>query len=386
MSSKVTILGSTGSIGISSLRVIKSMGGEFTVLGLACNRNLELLEEQISEFHPEFAAIAAGSGNDLEKLGRLKKIFPATRFFTGEDGIIELAGKNADILISAIVGSAGLKPSLAAIPHVKRIALANKETLVMAGDIFMEEIKKHGTELIPIDSEHSAIFSLIMNIKKSDIKRIILTASGGSLKNKPADELHTVTPEEALAHPVWNMGNKITIDSATLMNKGFEVIESHHLFNIDYDSINVVIHPESIIHSMVETIDGSVTAHMGIPDMAFPILNALTFPEKRENPFEKLDLLKIGRLNFQPYDRKKFPALELCCQAGKTGGTMPAVLNAANEVAVNKFLAKEIFFTDIVKIVEKILKLHSVTQNPGLSDIFDADKWARKTAKKLIKG
>ncbi len=386
MSARVTILGSTGSIGISSLRVIKSLKGEFTVCGLACNRNIDLLEKQISEFHPEFAAVAAGGEDETKKLGNLKKRFPETRFFTGDDGITELAGQNADIVISAIVGSAGLRPSLAAIPHARRIALANKETLVIAGDIFMEEIKKHGTELIPIDSEHSAIFSLIRNIKKPDIKRIILTASGGSLKNKPAEELHTVTPEEALAHPVWNMGNKITIDSATLMNKGFEVIESHHLFNIDYDSIDVVIHPESIIHSMVETIDGSIMAHMGVPDMAFPILNALTYPERRENPFERLDLLKIGSLNFLPYDRKKFPALELCVQAGKTGGTMPAVLNAANEVAVNQFLGKKIIFTDIIKIVEKILKLHRVTQNPSLTDIFNADKWARETANKILKG
>lgn len=386
MTSTVTILGSTGSIGLSSLRVIDALGGDFNVRGLSCHSNLDLLEKQIIKYKPALIAVCSPEALYSEQFKKLEKKFPDTEFLHGEDGVIELARRGADIMISAIVGSAGLKPSLAAIPHVKRIALANKETLVMAGDIFMKEVEKHAVELIPVDSEHSAIFSLISNISKSDIRRIILTASGGSLMNRPADELHSVTPEEALAHPTWDMGSKITIDSATLMNKGFEVIESHHLFDIEYNSINIIIHPESIIHSMVETIDGAVYAHLGIPDMAFPIMNALSYPERRKNPFERLDLLKIGSLNFIPCEDGKFPSLALCYNSGRMGGTMPAVLNAANEVAVKAFLEKKIIFTDIIKIVEKILEIHSVITDPDLSAILEADKWARETAKSKIRG
>ncbi len=386
MSSNVTILGSTGSIGISSLRVIKSLDKEFAVYGLSCNKNLGLLEEQISEFHPRIVAVGSEDIIKSKNFIDLKKRYPDVEFLENEEGIIELSGRDVDILISAIVGSAGLKPTLNALPHVKRLALANKETLVIAGDIFIEKIKQYGVELIPIDSEHNAIFTLIQNIEQSEIEKIILTASGGSLKNKTIEELNTVSPEEALAHPTWDMGDKITIDSATLMNKGFEVIESHYLFNIDYDSIDVIIHPESIIHSMVETIDGAILAHMGIPDMVFPILSALTYPQKRKNPFGRLDLTKIGNLSFHQYDSKRFPALDLCYHAGRTGGTMPAVLNAANEIAVDAFLKKRIFFQDIVKIVEKIIELHKLIANPGIDDIFNADTWAREKANSLIKG
>ncbi len=386
MTSKVTILGSTGSIGISSLRVIKSFDEEFCVYGLSCYSNLQLLERQIVEFNPSVVAVGSNEAVNSKEFTDLIKKFPKIEFLDNEEGIIELAKRDIDILISAIVGSAGLRPTLSALPHAKRIALANKETLVMAGDIFMDSIEKHGVELIPVDSEHNAIFTIIQNIEKPHIKRIVLTASGGSLKNKPIDELKSVSPEEALAHPTWNMGDKITIDSATLMNKGLEVIETRHLFNVDYNSIDVIIHPESIIHSMVETIDGAMIAHMGIPDMAFPILSALTYPNKYENSFGKLDLLEIGSLNFRPFDTNRYPALDLCYQAGKTGGTMPAVLNAANEAAVSAFLKKKIFFTDIIKIVEKIIELHNLTHNPDLSDILNADKWARKTAFNLIKG
>lgn len=386
MSTTVTILGSTGSIGISTLRVIRSLDEEFKIYGLSCHKSLSLFEEQISEFHPDVAAVSSKLIAESEEFKVLKYRYPEIEFLEGEEGIVELSTRKVSVLISAIVGSAGLKPTISAIPYAKRIALANKETLVMAGEIFIKKVQEYNTELIPIDSEHSAIFSLIRDIEMSDIKRIILTASGGSLRERSIDELNEVTPENALAHPTWNMGSKITIDSATLMNKGFEVIESRYLFNIDYDYIDVIIHPESIIHSLVETVDGAILAYMSVPDMALPILNALVYPEKRENAFSELDLLNIGSLNFSPYDSRKFPALDLCYSVGRAGGTAPAVLNAANEVAVDAFLNKKISFTEMIKIVEKTVEHHSIISNPDITDIFNADIWAKETAKNIIKG
>ena len=266
------------------------------------------------------------------------------------------------------------------------MALANKETLVMAGDIFMRRVRDCNVELIPVDSEHSAVFALLENIKRKNIARIILTASGGSLRDRPVRELESVTPEEALAHPTWNMGSKITIDSATLVNKGLEVIEAHHLFNVGYDDIDVVIHPQSIIHSMVETVDGSVHALMSVPDMALPIMNALTYPEKVANPFGRIDFSRVGSLTFKSHEGGKYPALELCYSAGRAGGTMPAVLNGANEVAVGAFLEKRLRFTHIVKIVERVMALHSPLVDPGIDDIFSADAWARDMANRMIRG
>ncbi len=384
MSSKITILGSTGSIGVSALKVLRSIEHNFEIYGLSCHSNLKLFEEQLSEFKPAVAAVASFKALKSEEYARLKKKFPAITFFEGQEGVIELAGQKADILISAIVGAAGLMPTLASIPNIKRLALANKETLVMAGDIVIQKVKECGIELIPIDSEHSAIFSMIDNMDKSGISRVILTASGGSMRNKTLEEMHKITPEEALIHPTWKMGKKISIDSATLMNKGLEVIETHHLFNLDYNSISVIIHPESIIHSMVETIDGAVYAYMTVPDMIYPIFNALVYPEVKKNPFSRLDFTKIGKLEFIKYDIDKFPALELCYSAGRAGGTMPAVLNAANEVAVHAFLEKKILFTDIVKIVEKTMNKHKIINNPDISDIFAFDKWAREISNSLI--
>lgn len=386
MSSTVTILGSTGSIGVSSLRVIESLNDEFDVYGLSCNNNITLLEEQIQKFHPCIVAVGSQDTTSMEQYRSLKKKFPNTQFFEGENGIIELASRNVDILLSAIVGSAGLKPTLSSLPYVRRVILANKETLVMAGDIFIQKVKDHNVELIPVDSEHNAIFSLIEGKEKDDIKRIIITASGGSMKDKTLDQMDAATPKEVLAHPIWNMGNKITIDSATLMNKGFEVIECRYLFDIDYNLIDVVIHPESIVHSLVETVDGAVFAYMSAPDMTLPIHNSLIYPEKRNNPFGNLDILNLGKLNFYPYNNTRFPALDLCYSVGRTGGTMPAVLNASNEIAVQAFLENNISFTNIVKIVEKTIESHTVIQKPDISDILDADKWAKEFAQSLIKG
>jgi 1-deoxy-D-xylulose-5-phosphate reductoisomerase len=384
MSSKITILGSTGSIGVSALRVLRSIEHKFDIYGLSCHSNLKLFKDQLSEFNPVAAAVTSVEVVKSEEYADLKKKFPAVIFFEGREGLLELVSHNVDVIVSAIVGAAGLMPTLASLANVKRLALANKETLVMAGDIVKQKVKEYGVELIPIDSEHSAIFSMISNIDKSDISKVILTASGGSMRNKTLEEMHKITPEEALIHPTWKMGKKISIDSATLMNKGLEVIETHHLFNLDYDSISVIIHPQSIIHSMVETIDGAVYAYMTVPDMVHPIFNALVYPDVKRNPFGKLDFEKISKLEFYKYDIDKFPALELCYSAGREGGTMPAVLNAANEVAVHAFLEKKILFTDIVKIAEKTMNKHKKVNNPDISDIFASDKWARETSNNLI--
>jgi len=381
----LTILGSTGSIGLSALRVVRSAPERFKVFGLACNRNLEMLSKQIDEFNPSVVAIGDETVYESEMVMLLRAKFPSVEFLFGEEGIIDLASRRCDVVLSSIVGGAGLKPSLAALDGCRRLALANKETLVMAGDLFMTLAADRGVELIPVDSEHSAIFMLLRNIEQNELERIILTASGGSLRDFPVDELETVTPEVALKHPTWSMGSKITIDSATLMNKGLEVIEAHYLFKTEYDRINVVIHPESIIHSMVETVDGAVYAHMGQADMALPILNALTYPEKIKNSFGRLNFSEVAKLTFREYDSKRYPALELCYAAGRRGGNTPAILNAANEEAVYAFLDRRIAFTDIVKIVEKAVSLCRFRGAPDLNGIFESDAEARDIAKGLIR-
>ena len=374
------ILGSTGSIGKSALRVAESFPDRFRIKGLSCKGSLPLLREQIARFSPSFVAVSSDEACASGEYRLLKKEFPSVEFFEGDEGVVELASKRCDILLSAVVGAAGLRPALAAARSAKRIALANKETLVMAGDLFMKSVAEAGCELIPVDSEHSAIFSLLDGRDRSTLDRIIITASGGSLRDRSCAELASVTPDIALAHPTWNMGAKITIDCATMMNKGLEVIEAHHLFAVPYDRIGVVVHPESIIHSMIQTVDGSVYAHMGVTDMAFPILNALSYPEKLPNPFGKLDFAKLGALTFRPYDKDRFPALSLCFDAGREGGTMPAVLNAANEVAVAAFLDRRIGYLDIVRTVSSVMERHEKLSDPGIHDIFAADEWARESA------
>jgi 1-deoxy-D-xylulose-5-phosphate reductoisomerase len=380
----LTILGSTGSIGLSTTRVLRAFPDEFVVRGLACRGNLSELEKQIAEFSPEAVAVVSEEAVRSADYIALKKQYYKTKFFEGEEGLLELSRRDADVLVSAIVGAAGLRPTLSALPHVRRLALANKETLVMAGDIFMSRVRDHEVELVPVDSEHSAIFLLLDMLNRSDVRRIILTASGGSLRGKTKDELSMITPAEALAHPTWDMGNKITIDSSTLMNKGLEVIEAHHLFGLSYDEISVIIHPESVIHSLVETVDGAVYAHMGVTDMVFPIINALFYPEKRGNLFGRLDLVEQGALHFFHHDPEAFPALELCYRAGRMGGTCPAALNAANEECVHAFLKGTLPLTGIAETVEKIIDEHSPMQNPGIDDIFQADRWARKRAHDLM--
>ncbi len=381
----ISILGSTGSIGLSALRVIKTLPDKFRIYGLACNRSLETLSDQIREFKPLVVAIGDKSVADSDYVKHLISENSDIEFLFGEEGIIELASRRTDIVISSIVGSAGLRPSIAALDGCRRLALANKETLVMAGKVFTDLAAAKGVELIPVDSEHSAVFSLLSNLKFEEVERVILTASGGSLRDYPGESLRDVTPEIALKHPTWSMGSKITIDSATLMNKGLEVIEAHHLFNFSYDKIGVIIHPESVIHSMVETVDGAIYAHMGKTDMVFPIINALTYPEKIKNEFGRLDLAEVGSLNFRRHDSSRFPALDLCYHAGRTGGNIPAVLNAANEAAVYAFLEKKIRFTDIIEVVEKTIKSIDVIKAPDINDIFESDCEARNIALSLIK-
>ena len=384
MAKNLTILGSTGSIGESALRVVSSFSDDFQVYGLSCKSSLDIIDGQIEKYGPEVVAIESTDKDLSGKQKELEKKYPGVEFLNGEDGVLELASRTVDIVLSAIVGAAGLKPSMAALNGARRIALANKETLVMAGEIFMDLVERKGVELIPVDSEHSAIHSLLRNIPSHELRRVVLTASGGSLRDHSLEKLSRVSPDAALAHPTWDMGNKITIDSATLMNKGLEVIEAHHLFRIGYDMIDVIIHPESIIHSMVETVDGSIYAHMGIPDMALPILNALAYPEKKANDFGTLSLDRIGALHFSSYEPARYPALELCFGAGRTGGTMPAVLNAANEVAVETFLAGKILFTDITRIVERTMNSHEIISDPDMDSIIRADNAARETAKRII--
>ena len=384
MSKQIIILGSTGSIGISTLKVIREFNNQFVVKGLSCHTNITLLKEQIKEFHPDFVAVSDEQVCLTQDYKQLKKHFCSIVFYEGMDGLNQLVSNDADILVVGIVGAAALKPSINALPHIKRIAIANKETLVMAGDIFLHYLQHYNVELLPVDSEHCAIFTLIDGKPVNTIQRIMLTASGGSLRHKAVETLSFVTVEEALMHPTWDMGKKITIDSATMMNKGLEVIEAHYLFNVPYNAIEVIIHPESIVHGMVELNDGTLLAHMSITDMAYPIQRALTYPDICHNPFGNVDLTLMGSLHFSKPDMARYPALALCYEAGKMGGTMPAVLNAANEVAVQAFLQKKITFTKIVKVVEKVLQKHNCVENPDLDMIFDADEQARQLALQCI--
>ncbi len=382
---RITILGSTGSIGRNALDIIARHRDRFKVAVLTAGDNINLLEKQIKIFSPKLVALA--SEKAAEKLKkRLKKYSLKIDILYGLEGISEAAAyKESDFVLSAIVGAAGLIPTLSAIRAGKTIGLANKETLVMAGKILIEESMKAGVTILPVDSEHSAIFQCIEGYKKSQIKRIILTASGGPFAGKNKRYLEGISPKEALKHPSWKMGEKITIDSATLMNKGFEVIEAHYLFGIPPDRIDVLIHPESIIHSIVEFIDGSCMAQLSVPDMKGPIAYAFTYPDRLENVLKELDLGKIRSLSFKRPDIRSFPCLSYAYKALKAGGTMPAVMNAANEVAVKAFLKREIKFTDIPVIINKTMKAHEVVLESNLNTIMEADAWARKKAEELIK-
>ena len=384
---EITILGSTGSIGVNTLDVISSHQDKFNVRALTANKNLDVLAEQCFKYQPEYAVITDElSASKLEE--KLKKKAPDIKVFTGIDGLVKVAELDTvDYVMAAIVGAAGLLPTLAAAEAGKRVLLANKEALVMSGKLFMDTITKSNAELIPIDSEHNAIFQCITNAsnkKSSTIRSIMLTASGGPFLNTPIEELSSKTPEQACKHPKWKMGRKISVDSATMMNKGLEVIEASWLFNIASDLIDIVIHPQSIIHSLVEYKDGSVLAQLGNPDMRISISYGLAWPERIETDVERLNLFDIAQFDFKKPEMDRFPCLRLACEAIKQGGTCSAILNAANEVAVNEFLNKKIMFTDIAKIIESVMS--DVTQNDAdsIEKILKDDELARKHAIEII--
>ncbi|HVZ39056.1 MAG TPA: 1-deoxy-D-xylulose-5-phosphate reductoisomerase [Candidatus Kapabacteria bacterium] len=374
----ITILGATGSIGTQTLDVVRANPDRYRAACLTTNRNIELLADQIAEFHPDLVVVREErAAQELHRRnpGRVE-------ILVGDEGLLRAATyPGVDVVMSAMVGFAGLVPTIAAIRAGKRIALANKETLVVAGELINCLLKDYGGTLIPVDSEHSAIFQCLAGESPSEIERIILTASGGPFRELPAEEFATITPERALKHPNWSMGPKITIDSATLMNKGLEVIEARWLFDAQPDRLSVVVHPQSIIHSMVEFIDGSVKAQLGLPDMRLPIQYALAYPERIANTHPRLSLSAIGTLTFFEPDTGRFPALRLAYEALERMGTAPAILNAANEVAVAAFLDGTITFTDIPRLIERALTEIPVRDAPTLDDILAADTTTRRTVR-----
>lgn len=369
MRKKISILGSTGSIGRQALEVLEKLGDCFEVVALAAGNNKELLNEQIKKFKPRYAYAAD------------KNAIEGAKYVSMED---ICSNKENDIILVAVSGRIGLRPTITAINNGINIALANKETLVMAGDIVMPLAKSKGVNILPVDSEHSAIHQCIKDL--SQVDKLIITASGGPFLRKTIDEMKNATVEQALAHPRWNMGKKITVDSATLMNKGLEVIEAHHLFNMSYDQIDVVVHPQSIVHSAVEYKDGSVIAQLGLPSMHIPIQYAITYPNRIEGIKSKsFSFSEIARLDFEAPDWNKFKALKLAYNAGKIGGTAPVCLNAANEEAVFAFLKGEIKLFDIIDSVEKMMQKHAVINNPSLDDIFELDNEIRIKTRELFK-
>ena len=376
MKKKIAILGSTGSIGTQALDVIAQHHDKFEVVALTTNENIELLAQQVTHFQPGYVGIT-----DDKKAVKFKCCgFTDPEILDGKDSLTEIASlPDIDIILIAVVGISGLEPTMEAVRTGKNIALANKETLVAGGHIIMNAAKKTGSKIIPVDSEHSAVFQCLAGCDDPKrIKRIYLTASGGPFRNYDKEELKYVTAEQALKHPNWKMGKKVTIDSSTLMNKGFEVIEARWLFDLPVEQINVVIHPQSIIHSMVEYIDGSIIAQMSRPDMRLPILYALSWPERYESVIGSLDLLAMGRLTFEEPDTARFPCLNLAYEAARIGGTMPAVLNAADEIVVEKFLKNEISFSEIPIMIEQAMKSHNAIQNPDMECILEVDRDVRK--------
>jgi 1-deoxy-D-xylulose-5-phosphate reductoisomerase len=380
---RIAILGSTGSIGRSALQVIEQFPDRFQVVALAAGRNVDLLIAQIQRFRPKVAAVL-----DQELANDLANRLPAdtgVEVLAGSTGYQETAScAEADMVLSSMVGAAGLIPTLSAIRAGKDVALANKETLVMAGALVMEEVRKYQIRLLPVDSEHNAIFQALEGHRREDLKRILLTASGGPFLNLPMEQLESVTPAQALNHPNWEMGAKITIDSATMMNKGLEVIEAKWLFEVPVEKVDVHIHPQSIVHSMVEYVDGSVIAQLGMPDMRVPIAYALAYPERLTLDLPTLDFFSVQTLTFQEPDRARYPCLDLAFNACKAGGTMPAVLNASNEVAVQAFLDKRIPFLGIARLVDKVMQEHELAPAKELEAIVAADTWARQRTEKVI--
>jgi 1-deoxy-D-xylulose-5-phosphate reductoisomerase len=379
---KISLLGATGSIGIQTLEVIRNHPEKFVLVSISVGKNLQLARKIIIEFLPELVSVQEKADADA-----LKNEFPSLKIVYGREGLEAVAVYHkADILLNAVLGSVGLRPTLEAIKAKKTIAIANKETLVTAGHIVMEEVRRHGVTLLPVDSEHSAIFQALQGEQPKNIERLILTASGGSFRDRSREQLKGVTKADALNHPNWSMGAKITIDSATMMNKGLEVIEAHWLFSVPYDKISVLLHRESIIHSMVEFHDTSVIAQLGTPDMKVPIQYALTYPDRAPLGTGKaLNLAEIGKLHFIEMDLERFRCLKYAYEAGKAGGTMPAVMNAANEAAVAAFLEDRITFLQIEDLIEKAMDSHVNTLNPSLEMIQEVDKETRSYVTSLLK-
>lgn len=380
---KISILGSTGSIGLSALEVIRGAREKFEIVALTGHGNHALLCEQIEEFNPKYVSVGTVEGRDkiIEKLG---DSFSELEIYVGDEGLEKIGNLDEhEILLTAVSGAVGIDATVAAIKKSKRIALANKETMVAAGDyinMLMKDYPK--AEIIPVDSEHSALFQSMLSGKKSEVSKLIITASGGTFRGKRREELVGVTVEQALKHPNWSMGRKITIDSSTLVNKGLEIIEAHQLFGIDYENIEVVVHPESIIHSLVEFCDSSIIAQIGVPDMKLPIQYAFTYPDRVENSvLKKLDFKKLTSLNFQEPDHETFRGIELAFRAGKAGGTMPAVFNAANEIAVDMFLNGKIKFLEIYDIIDWAMENHIVQVADNLEVIKKADRDTRAKVK-----
>ena len=370
---KIAILGSTGSIGTQTLDVVREHSDELQVVALAAGSNKERLKEQIKEFHPKLVSLS-----DEKKAQELKEELAGEQVevVCGMEGLIEVAGADsADVVVTAVVGMMGILPTMEAIKKGKDIALANKETLVTAGHLIIPMAKEYGVSILPVDSEHSAIFQSLQGEPKAAPDKILLTASGGPFRGKSAEFLETVTLEDALNHPNWSMGPKITIDSSTMVNKGLEVMEAKWLFGVDYSQIEVVIQPQSIIHSMVQYVDGAIIAQLGTPDMRVPIEYALFYPERRSLSGDRLDFSKLSQITFEKPDYKVFRGLSLAIEAGKTGGTMPTVFNAANERAVAKFLKGEIKYTDIVRSIEKCMDAHKVSAHPDLEEILATEQW-----------
>lgn len=381
MLEKVAILGSTGSIGKNTLAVIKEHPDEFEVVALAAGKNTDEMIRQVRTFRPRLVSMATREAADEVK----REVDDTVKVLWGDEGLNAVAVcSDSTYLVSSLVGSKGLAPTLAAIRAGKKIGLANKETLVTAGHIITAEAKKHQVPLLPIDSEHSALFQCLNGERPAEAERLIITASGGAFRDWSREELAHATVEQALKHPNWSMGNKITIDSATMMNKGFEVIEAHWLFDFSYGKIDVILHPQSVIHSMVEFADGAVMAQLGTPDMKIPIQYALAYPRRMPLQTERLDLVALSRLDFRAPDFDRYPCLKMAFEAGKAGGTLPAVMNAANEVAVETFLKGNCRFLDIEEIVERALNAHQSISNPSLEEIEEADSWARQFAKSCL--
>lgn len=379
---RIALLGSTGSIGRQTLDVVRCNKEQFAVTALAVHSNTKLLAEQLEEFRPKYAVIA-----DKTAGAKFKAAYSGEcSILVGQEYLEEIAtAPEVDVVLTAVVGFTGLRPTVAAIKAGKTIALANKETLVAAGRLIMNLLKQHGVQMLPVDSEHSAVMQSMQGQDRSGIRNIILTASGGPFRTKTLAEIQNVSIEDCLKHPNWNMGRKITVDSASLANKGLEVIEARWLFDVDYDRIKVVVHPQSIVHSMVEYIDGSVMAQLGIPDMKLPIQYALTYPQRVAADFGALDLLKYNNLTFEAPDTERFPCLKLAYQAGRMDGIMPCVFNAANEVAVESCLQGQLRFIEIPQVIEQVLTNSVNIEDYTLEDIFAADALARTQAKAYIK-